>query len=604
MSDDIEPQILSDDRDHRLADQLDRLLERRRRGEPIDLDSELAGVPDLEDELRELLTVAFWADQVANPSTESETIWLDRPSTATPRPSSREVDPWPSANASRSDDPPSSERFGDCLLLEKLGQGGMGVVYRAYHEPLGRIVALKRIRHGIDAQEEDRARFRLEVQAVAELDHPHIVPIYQVGEHLGHPYFLMKHIDGTTLSKRLADGPLPPRRAVELLLPICQAIVEAHRHGILHRDLKPSNILIDRDGTPYVTDFGLAKRIEIDPHQVDGGGDSPVGHRDPSPPDPDFLTATGAVVGTPSYMAPEQTTLGPTRQPIGPSVDVYALGAILYHMLTGRPPFQAPTAFECLLQVVHEEPVPPRALNRRVDVDLESVALTCLQKPTALRYPDASALAEDLRVYLEGRPLAARSATLRALTHRLFAETPHASVLGNWGRLWIYHSLASLGFFGLAWLLRFPLRITDSWPYLLLFGPGLCLWAALFWELRKRRGPIVFVERQLAHIWAAGVLSINGVLATEWLLGMPALTLAPMLVLGNAMLYLVKAGLLSGRFYLDAALTLVTIVPMALAPAWGLPLFTIASAWGFFRTGLHYSRKTTEGPKPSRTPKH
>ena len=293
---------------------------------------------------------------------------------------------------------------------------------------------------------------------------------------------------------------------------------------MLHRDLKPSNILIDLEGRPHVSDFGLAKRIDADAS----------------------LTRSGAILGTPSYMAPEQAAAN--RGPIGPASDVYSLGAILYQMLTGRPPFQAASPVDTVLLVLEQDPVPPRALNPRVDPDLEMIALKCLQKPTELRYPDAAALADDLDAFLAGEPVSARSTSLRALATRLLGETHHATVLENWGSLWMYHSIAMIVFFGLTnWLLW--RESSRRWPYVLLFTVGLGAWAAVFWALRRRGGPVTFVERQLAHVWGSGVIGINLIFLVEWLLGLPVLTLAPMFAVTNGMLFLIKGGILSGEFY-------------------------------------------------------
>src|SRR5262249_11088496 len=219
--------------------------------------------------------------------------------------------------------------------------------------------------------------------------------------------------------------------------------------------------------------------------------------------------------------------------------DVYSLGAILYHMLTGRPPFQAATPIDTILLALEHDPIPPRALNPRVSPDLEMIALKCLQKPPALRYPSAEALAEDLEAFLRDDPVSARSTSLRALATRLLGETHHAPVLENWGLLWVYHSIALLVFFGLTnWLYLRDVRV--RWPYVLIFTVGLCGWAALFWAWRRRGGPIRFVERQLAHVWGAGIVAINLVFLVEWLLGLPVLFLAPMIAVANGMLFMIK----------------------------------------------------------------
>jgi eukaryotic-like serine/threonine-protein kinase len=458
-------------------------------------------------------------------------------------------------------------RFGDYELFEELGRGGMGVVSRAREIARGRIVALKRLLRGPASTPQDLERFRIEALAAARLAHPHIVPVFQVGECGGQPYFTMQYIEGTTLAQQLAGGPLSEHDAARLLVPVCRAIHYAHDRGVLHRDLKPSNILIDRQGNPYVSDFGLAKRIDVDP----------------------TLTPSGAFLGTPSYMPPEQAgSIAPGRRdPLGATADVYSLGAILYHMLTGRPPFQAATPIETMLLALEHDPIAPRALNPRVNPDLEMVALQCLQKPPGLRYPSAAALADDLESFLRGDPVSARSTSLRALAARLMGETHHAPVLENWGLLWIFHSIALLVFFGTTNGLYIA-GVRARWPYVLIFTFGLCGWAALFWALRRRGGPIRFVERQLAHVWGAGIVSINLIFLVEWLLGLPVLTLAPMIAVTNGMLFMIKAGILSGGYYLQAALTFLAIFPMVWFPRFAPIIFGVVAASCFFVTGWKY----------------
>ncbi len=459
-------------------------------------------------------------------------------------------------------------RFGDYELFEELGRGGMGVVFRACERTRGRIVALKRLLRGPDSTPQDIERFRVEALAAAQLAHPHIVPVFQVGECDQQHYFTMQYIEGTTLARKLADGPLPAHEAATLLLPVCRAIHHAHDCGVLHRDLKPSNILIDRDGNPYVSDFGLAKRIHIDP----------------------TLTPSGAFLGTPSYMPPEQAGAGGTsgrRPPLDATADVYSLGAILYHMLTGRPPFQAATPMETMLLALEHDPVAPRALNPRVDPDLEMVALKCLQKAPSLRYSSAASLADDLESFLRGDAVSARSTSLRALAARLMGETHHAPVLENWGLLWIFHSVALLVFFGATnWL--YLAGVTERWPYVFIFTVGLCGWAALFWAMRRRGGPIRFVERQLAHVWGAGIIAINLIFLVEWLLEMPVFKLAPMIAVTNGMLFMIKAGILSGDYYVQAAVTFLTVFPMAFFPRFGPLIFGAVGSACFFVMGLKY----------------
>jgi WD40 repeat protein/tRNA A-37 threonylcarbamoyl transferase component Bud32 len=268
-------------------------------------------------------------------------------------------------------------------ILGELGRGGMGVVYQARHTKLGRLVALKMILIAEHAGPEERARFQTEAEAVARLQHPNIVQIYEVGEQDGRPFFSLEFCAGGSLEKKLGGVPLPPREAARLAETLARAMHAAHEAGVVHRDLKPANVLLAKDGTPKITDFGLAKKL------------GEVGQ-----------TATGAVMGTPSYMAPEQA--GGKSADIGPLADVYALGAILYECLTGRPPFKAATALDTILQVVSDEPVPPRQLQSRTPRDLETICLKCLRKEPKRRYASALALAEDLRRFQAGEPIQAR----------------------------------------------------------------------------------------------------------------------------------------------------------------------------------------------------
>lgn len=269
-------------------------------------------------------------------------------------------------------------------ILEWLGEGGMGVVYEAKHRGLNRTVALKMIREIARGRSDALARFRIEAESVARLKHPNIIQIYDIGDADGLPFVALEFLDGGSLGDRLAGNPQPARAAAELTMTLAAAVQAAHDHGIIHRDLKPANVLYGSDGVPRVTDFGLAKRVGSDEGE----------------------TRTGQVMGSPCYMAPEQAR-GDSRD-VGPAADVYALGAILYEMLTGRPPFKGATPMETVRQVVENEPVPPASLVPRVPRDLETIALKCLAKPPARRYPSARALAEDLKRYLEGVPVRAR----------------------------------------------------------------------------------------------------------------------------------------------------------------------------------------------------
>jgi WD40 repeat protein len=281
----------------------------------------------------------------------------------------------------------------------------MGIVYRARHVRLNRVVALKTILAGQMAGEADVRRFRQEAEAAAALDHPGIVPVFEAGAVAGQHFFTMGFVEGQSLARALADGPLPPRSGADLIQKVAEAVDYAHRCGVIHRDLKPGNILLDAAGRPRVSDFGLAKRVAADTS----------------------LTATGAIVGTPSYMAPEQAA-GANAE-VGTAADIYALGAVLYCVLTGRPPFQAPTTVETIRQVVERDPVTPRALNPAVPRDLETICLCCLQKDPRNRYPSALDLAEDLGRWLRGEPITARPVSGIERAWRLCRRNPEVSAL-------------------------------------------------------------------------------------------------------------------------------------------------------------------------------
>ncbi len=296
-------------------------------------------------------------------------------------------------------DPKRPESVGGYEILDELGRGGMGVVYKARQKALNRIVALKMVRsHSYAAPKE--VRFRAEAEAVARLQHPNIVAIYDFGEHDGLPFFSMEYVGGGTLAQKLGGGPVAPDEAARTVETLARAVHAAHQHGIIHRDIKPANVLLTSDGVPKVSDFGLAKHVE--------GGES--------------LTNSGDIVGTPNYMAPEQAE-GRARD-VGPEVDVHGLGGVLYALLTGQPPFRGATLLDTLEQVRSQEPVPPSRLQPVVPRDLETICLKCLRKDPRARYASAEALADDLRRFLSGARVEARPPGLFERARRLLWGKP------------------------------------------------------------------------------------------------------------------------------------------------------------------------------------
>ena len=270
-------------------------------------------------------------------------------------------------------------------ILGELGRGGMGVVYKARQVGLNRICALKMILAGGLASDDSIKRFRIEAEAIAKLQHPNIVQVYEIGKAADCPYFSLEFVDGSSLQTKIASTPQPPAETARLMQQICEGVQAAHARGVLHRDLKPANILLTKDNVPKITDFGLAKRIEDKDHGQ---------------------TRTGAILGTPSYMAPEQA-MGRAKA-VGPAADIYSLGAVLYDMLTGRPPFRGETVMDTLNQVQKMEPLPPRELAPNIPIDLQTICLKALQKEPNKRYATAGEMAEDLRRFLAGEPILAR----------------------------------------------------------------------------------------------------------------------------------------------------------------------------------------------------
>src|SRR5438270_533503 len=298
------------------------------------------------------------------------------------------------------------EELGDYELLEEIGRGGQGLVYRARQKSLNRMVALKVIGLGRWATNAHIKRFRLEAEAAASLDHPCIVPIHEIGESDGSCYFSMQLVEGRRLDEVIKREPMPNRRAAELIVKLARTISYAHQRGILHRDIKPGNILIDADGEPHLTDFGLARLIERE------------------------STITGTMVeglGTPSYMAPEQAA-GDAAQ-LTSATDVYGLGAVFYHLLTGHPPFVGGTTYETVRLVLETEPRQPRLWNPKIDRDLATICLKCIEKDPKRRYSSALALAEDLGRWLKHEPIQARRAGVLTRNKKWVQRNPTGALL-------------------------------------------------------------------------------------------------------------------------------------------------------------------------------
>lgn len=544
----LEDEPLSD-QERELAVLVTALTDRLQRGDTVDIHAECRAHPDLARDLMSLWGMVVVTNAVGGKEASEIRSGND-----------------PVVDESGTWRLPLPCVLGDYELLEEIGRGGMGVVFRARQLSLDREVAIKMILRDRLASEAERQRFFAEARATAQLQHPGIVPVYDVGEIDGRPYFAMQYLRGRTLMELIATGQLDQREAARHVEKITRAVEFAHACGILHRDIKPSNIFVDSSGEARLTDFGLAKQSD----------------------NSESLTRTGVVLGTPTYMSPEQAS-GRMGE-LGPASDIYSLGSVLYHALTGRPPFTAKSAMDVLLQVLEQDPPNPRLIDPKIDRDLEMIVVRCLQKPPELRYASAQALGDDLAAYRKDEPISARSGQFAQIVARWFRETHHAPVLENWGLLWMWHSLVLFIACVLTEVLAWNQAHRSS--FALLWTVGLGAWAAVFWAMRRRMGPVTFVERQIAHVWGASMIATASLFPLEAWLELPHLALSPLLGVISGMVFIIKAGILSGIFYIQAICLFLCAIAMAIFPDVAHLIFGVVSAACFWIPGAKYHRQS------------
>jgi serine/threonine-protein kinase len=406
------------------------------------------------------------------------------------------------------------------------------------------------------------------------------VQIYEIGEQEGRPYFSMEFVQGGSLAQKLAGTPLPARHAAELVETLAKAVHAAHERGIIHRDLKPANVMLTADGTPKVTDFGLAKRVNAGPG----------------------LTESGAIVGTPSYMAPEQAS--GKGQHIGPACDVYALGTILYELLTGRPPFRAETPLDTVLQVLSEEPVPPRLLSPKVERDLETICLKCLEKVPQSRYPSARALAEVLRRYLKGEPIEARSSNILDRLARVVGRSQHDVEFGSWGAVML--QLAAILFVEECVVMVVLTRGGPPYPHgwVLASRTVQFIFMGLVFARHRLRKllPASAVERQMWTVWVSFLIGCVLISVIGWEMDKPdrpldQMTFYPLWAILSGIGLLVMGSSYWGRCYAFGLGFFLLAVLLPLRLDWSPLGFGLLWSATLAAVGLHLLRLARETDK-------
>lgn len=469
----------------------------------------------------------------------------------------------------------SISMVGEYELIQEIDRGGMGIVFKAHHRTLRRTVAIKMLLAGTFASEEAERRFRREAAALARLKHPEIVSVYDVGvvEHpgpmQGRTWFAMELVDGIDLARRIESELFDSTSAAQLSIRVVDAVQYAHSKGVIHRDLKPANILLDADANPHITDFGLSRYSNDDESQ---------------------LTADGQIFGTPGYMSPEQAT--GKNDGISYATDIYSLGAVMYCMLTGRPPFRASSTVATLQQVVHDAPAPPRLLNRAVHPDFESIILKCLEKNPTDRYATAEDLKEDLEHFLRGETVNAASLNLVGYLSRVLANSRNSEFLEGWSRA-LYMVSAVVLIFHL--ILQF-VPLTSSQATLINAGKFALLYGVLW---RARHGiltPQNPVERTIWNLWIGYILTYVTAVVIARIDSQLDVNLATMSLVSSVIL-LVLGGHLWGGCYLIGGFFAILAVMITAFPDYSVILFGGLWSMVFFLLGRRYqkqSRSTTQ----------